>query len=312
VESFESLSDRIAERYAAGRFREALEDLDRRAAEHPDHVADLTFFRACLVSLLGRPVEAVEALRVALDRGSWWAEPMLRQDPDLETARAVRGFDAIADESASRWRAAFAGEVVSPIVAEPPGQPRAVLVVLQGGLRGTVEDVRDAWRPAVDEGCMVAVPGRGQPITSDALDRRNWFDDDATDRAVGAILSDPGWSDLPVLLAGFSAGGRQAMRIAFDRSFDLRGLLLVAPAVRRSDPTPSALAAAASRGVRVCAWVGNQDPLARDVTRLIESLRAAGVMTTQEVIEGLGHRVPDDLAWRLRGALAFLLGETRG
>lgn len=312
MESFEALSDRIAARYAAGSFENALDDLDRRASDHPGHVADLAFFRACLVSLVGRPAEAVETLRAGLDRGCWWAEPMLLDDPDLEAARAVHGFDAVAEESGVRWRASFAGEVVTPVVAEPSGRPRAVIVVMQGGLRATAEDVLDAWRPATDQGCEVIVPGCGQPITSDAPDRRNWFELEATDRAVAAAVShNSTTSDLPLVLAGFSAGGRQALRIGLGRSFDVGAILLLAPAVRGYDLSPSAVSGAARRGVRVLAWIGSEDPLVPDVTQLIEALQAGGVATNHEVIRGLGHRVPDDLASRLGGALAFLLGEAR-
>ncbi len=105
----------------------------------------------------------------------WWAEPTLREDPDLEAVRRLEGFQAVAVESGRRWREAMSGPPEPPIVIPAATAHRATLVVLQGG-SGSVDRVAQQWRGAANLGCTVIVPGRGQPSYSDG-DHANWFDE---------------------------------------------------------------------------------------------------------------------------------------
>jgi hypothetical protein len=82
-------------------------------------------------------------------------------------------------------------------------------VVLQGG-SGPVDEVANQWRAAADLGWTVLVPGRGQPSTSDG-DHANWYDEDRTDERVITALD--GVDHRTLLIAGYSAGGREALRM---------------------------------------------------------------------------------------------------
>jgi dienelactone hydrolase len=311
-ETFDELTDRLGSMYAAGAFDRALSELDEHAPTHPDHDVDVAHLRACFLSLTGRPAEAVAVLDRQLARGGWWAEPLLRFDPDLDGARSIAGFDAIVAESGRRWHAAIAGDRDAWFVLGGSSPVRAVIVVLHGGA-GTAGDAGVAWAPAAEAGCTVVVPGRGQPITSTSH-QRNWFDPATTDREVAAAVAQQigsgAGAQTPVLVAGFSAGGREALRIGLSGSpLAVHGLLLFAPGLPQTQPTDAAVRAAAGRGVRVATWIGAEDDRLDRVTEFDGRLRDAGVLVTEEIDPGIGHRMPDDLAERLPGIVSFVLGD---
>jgi dienelactone hydrolase len=173
---------------------------------------------------------------------------------------------------------------------------------LQGG-EGPASEVADQWRPACTLGCTIVVPGRGQFINSDR-DARNWFDEHETDaRVADAVRLSP--MSAPLLLAGFSAGGREAIRISAAGSpVTPAGALLFGPGKPRSKLD---LAAAKVRGLRVWTFVGEDDWMLHDVLDLDRWIREAGIPLVEDRVPGMGHVVPDDLAERLPEMLDAVL-----
>ena len=76
-----------------------------------------------------------------MDRGLWWSEFPVREDPDLGAVRDLPSYEEFAAESLRR-----ADEFVrthppaQPLVMAPDGAPRALLVALHGG--GSAEKKR--------------------------------------------------------------------------------------------------------------------------------------------------------------------------
>jgi len=302
VPDFQELSDRIRELHSKGKYAQALSLLDHGHAEFPDHPATLTYWRACFESLLGDPGTALDELREGLDTGLWWAEPTLREDPDLAQVRQREGFDAVLMESGRRWREAMREWSQPTFIIPAGGDPRATLVVLQGRF-GSVDDVADQWRGAADLGCTVVVPGRGQPISSDG-DLSNWLDETRTDQQITTAL-DEVHAVGPLIVAGFSAGGREALRIGLSGSpVEAAGLLLLGPAAPRE---PIEARRAAQRGLRIWTLVGADDWLVDEVVATDRALREAGLDLVEIVRPDMGHVVPDDVTELLPRALDFLL-----
>ena len=133
---------------------------------------------------------------------------------------------------------------------------------------------------------------------------RSWPDPLRAAQEVGeahAVLPDR-LRSLPIVAAGFSAGGRIALRWPLSADpVPVRGVVAVAPALSVEDLGRPVVPAGLRPAVLV---VGADDDLAQDVTALAERLRGSGF--TLEVVPGLGHRVPDDLAARLAPALDAL------
>jgi hypothetical protein len=301
VDEFEGMAERVFTLHAKGDHASGLDVVESAFDRFPGHSATLTYWQACFESLLGDTEAAVRDLRNGLDRGMWWADWSLREDPDLDRVRQLSGFEAVCRESGKRWREAIARSTVVPVVIEAVGQRRATLIVLQGGF-GPVDQVVSQWRSAADLGCTLVVPGRGQPSSSDA-DHANWIDDGLTDSQVVRALDQ--LDQRPLLIAGFSAGGRQALRIGITRSpVDARGLLLFGPAPmeRRIEITREV-----STDLRVFTFVGEDDSSLHDVMKMDQDLRHAGVAVREERAPSVGHVVPGDLSVLLLGALDFVL-----
>ena len=109
----------------------------------------------------------------------------------------------------------------------------------------------------------------------------------------------------PSLIAGFSAGGREALRIGLTGSpLEPVGLLLFGPGAPRWQIEP---VRAVERGLRVWTFVGSDDWLLEKVQATNRTLRAAGLDVVEIVRGGDGHAMPDDLDDILPDALPFLL-----
>jgi A/B hydrolase-like, N-terminal domain len=301
VIDFNDLAARVYELHGRSEYAEALSLTDWTAGEFPDRAATIIFWRACLHALVGDPDTALMDLRAGLDGGHWWAPSTLGEDTDLDAVRALDGFGDVLTESEARWRAEAAHLIDQTIVVEAE-HPRATVTVLQGGL-GSVEQVVDQWSRAPELDCTLVVPGLGQPTSSD-LHHANWIDEDATDRRIRAALDEMDFGTL--LIAGYSAGGREALRIGLTGSpVEATGLLLFGPGPLRQ---PVDASKAASRGLRVWSFVGEDDRLLDDVLATDERLRQTGIEVAETRVPGVGHVVPENLPELLPSALEFLLG----
>jgi hypothetical protein len=301
MRTFESFRERILDLYGEKRYENALSLVQANLASFPDHRATVDYWIACFLALVGRADEAIATLESGLTAGSWWAEPILRGDPDLESVRSMQRFQKLTAESANRWRAS-AEEDGPPVVIPTDGDVRATLVVLQGG-EGPASEVADQWRPACTLGCTIVVPGRGQFINSDR-DARNWFDEDETDARVANAVHLSA-AAAPLLLAGFSAGGREAIRIAAAAlPVAPEGVFLFGPGKPRGRLD---LAAAKERGLRVWTFVGEDDWMLNDVLDLDGWIREAGIPLVEDRVPRMGHLVPDDLVERLPTMLDAVL-----
>jgi hypothetical protein len=180
-----------------------------------------------------------------------------------------------------------------------------VLVVLHGaGSDGA--DTAPHWQAAVDDGALLVAPNSSHRTTPT---RRTWPDlmvgSHDVDRALAGLDLPAG---VPVVLGGASAGGRQAMLMTLTADpLAPQRFLVVCPALGRIELDAGTMRRAGARGVRGHVVQGADDDLRADVSAKVAQLSDAGVDTTLEVIDGLGHDYPDDFAERLRAALARLV-----
>lgn len=117
MKTFESFRERILNLYGEKRYEEALSLVQANFASFADHRATVNYWIACFLALVGREDEAIASLEAGLTEGSWWGEPVLRGDPDLESVRSMQRFQKLTAESANRWRAS--AEENRPVVVVP-------------------------------------------------------------------------------------------------------------------------------------------------------------------------------------------------
>jgi hypothetical protein len=300
---YRSLLESVLPLYIGGRYADALQ-IVRTATGHPSP-ADTAHLTACLLACAGDPAAAVAELQAAYDAGQWWDRHLLEDDDDLAAAHAVDGWSALVTASAERCAAAQSDPVPAPVVVRPSGEPTVTLVVLHGG-GSDGADTAPHWAAAVEDGALLIAPSSSNRTTPT---RRNWPDlmlgGHDVDRALELT---PPATGVPVVLGGASAGGRQAMLMTLtaDPLAPAR-FLVVSPALSRIELDPGTVRRAGDRGVRGHVVIGADDDSRADVTTKVAQLSAAGVVTTLDVVDGVGHDYPEDFAGRLRAALPPLL-----
>jgi dienelactone hydrolase len=309
-ERFLALNDRVFDLYGEGRLAEALDVVEETAQTLPGWRSRTIYWQAVLLSLVGRPKEAIEALRRGIDTGLWWRPDWLTTDQDLEPLWDLPEFAEIVSASEVRQTAANAVRRERPevLVAAPVGQPRGVLVALPM-YGATAEESAPHWRPASAEGLVVAV---AESTTIQADGKPCWDDDRAAYRDVQLAVEEaravaPGVGDL--VLVGASQGGMRAIEMTLrGEPVNARAFIGVVAALADPDLLEETAEAAAKRGVRGWLLTGDRDAAQQAVELLHVQLRDAGMDCRLDVIPGLGHTFPGDFEDRLRKALPFLLG----
>lgn len=313
---FTALRDQVFALYAQRAWQEALVLLDQvtPAWFAPAEAASIVFWQTCFLALLGRSDAALDTLEAGLQQGLWWAEQRLRLDPDLRSLQGLPRLEAVI--AACRARCAEAGRHVQParLVAEPPDhtQPPYPLLLALHGYDETAAAALPAWAPVAAHGWLVAALQSGQLA---GMAGYHWMDEARTQRDVRQHLDALAATyplDLGRLaIGGFSNGGRAALLLALTGAIPATRVISVGAMLR--DETLAAIdwQARGSAGAPRVLWiVGDQDTaLLPCLTGQAELFRQNGVDVTVQVVPGLGHALPPDLASRVA---AWLQGDARG
>jgi hypothetical protein len=237
---YDALTDEVAALYDAGRQADALALMDA-ADDLGPWAAELAHLRACLLGSLGRPEQALAVLREATDAGAWWAEPILTEDDDLAGLQQLPGFEQVLALSRDRRTT----DPAPPLIHLPSaGRESAdgdgdgarmsatrVVVALHGAGQRATHAARD-WSPVLDLGCALVCVESSQLMSPMY---RTWPDPEAAREDIARALTHlpDELKGLPLIAAGFSAGGRAALDWALTglpQRAD--GVLVVAPALR--------------------------------------------------------------------------------
>ncbi|MCR4426192.1 MAG: hypothetical protein NUW23_08410 [Firmicutes bacterium] len=335
--SFEELQAWMFDLYAAKDFAGALEIAESAARSYPDRTTKTAYWRACLLSLMGRPEEAVSSLAQGLAHGAWWAESTLLQEPDLEAARALPRMAKVLAESGRRWQEAQANARLEVFTLDPPDQliaahgrdgateqgvPPLMLAFHWRG--GSGPEFIERFRPAAEDlGFLLA-----SAQSSQLYARGEYCWDDQVKGEAEAVQAfvelrasrrfDTG----RVVLAGASQGGRLAIALSLAGgaresyvpgrvSLPSRGFIAIVPAVRSAEMFAPCIRSAAERGVRGYIITGERDQFLAETSELQYALDNNGVPCRMEVVESMAHTFPKDFPERLTRAVRFVMGQDR-
>jgi pimeloyl-ACP methyl ester carboxylesterase len=151
---------------------------------------------------------------------------------------------------------------------------------------------------------MVVVAAASSHRTTPATS--SWVDQETAARDVRAALAhlDADVVALPLVAAGFSAGGRAALQWALTADpVPVRGVVLVAPSL-----LPEQMPEEVAEPLHGLALVGGDDPMGVGMLTRGDALRRAGLVI--EELPGIGHGYPDDFGARLTRALGELTDRT--
>ncbi|GAA1564022.1 hypothetical protein GCM10009789_16480 [Kribbella sancticallisti] len=252
--------------------------------------AELAHLRACLLGSIGESAEALRGLQEASDAGAWWEEGILTEDDDLVTLQDLPAFQNLV--ALSRTRRITAQD--PPLVEVPASSAGGVVVALHGAGQRARHAMRD-WAGVLELGyALVGV--ESSQLMSPMY--RTWPDPEAAREDIARALAQlpEELRGLPLIAAGFSAGGRAALDWALTgRPEPAAGVVVLAPAVREL-PT-EALAELSPAAV----LIGTEDDLLEVVEKAAEKLTTFGV--TIHRLPGLNHEIPADLPAQLRSLL---------
>lgn len=287
---FDALVDRIEVLYDEDRLRDAIDLLDAESPGLEAWAADLAHIKACLLAVTGDPDAALRVLQDASAAGAWWHPSILTDDDDLAALQGRPEFQALVAVSGER----VAPDPLPPLVVLPAVPAVGVVVALHGAGLRAAHSARD-WAGVLDLGyALVCVESsqRMSPMYRTWPDRERAADDIA--RALDQLPAE--LNGVPVIAAGFSAGGRAALDWALTaKPSKVSGAVLMAPALRE---LPASAAGTLSPATIL---IGTGDGLLEVVDEAAAQLASFGF--TIERLPGLAHSFPADFAGRLEKIL---------
>lgn len=285
---YDRLTDRVAALYEEGLQPVALDLLENVDLELRPWSAELAHLRACVLGSVGEAAEALRVLQEASDAGAWWEESILIEDDDLADLQAVPGFQKLV--ALSRDRRITVED--PPLIALPQdgGGVRGVVVALHGAGQRASHAMRD-WAAVLELGCAL-VGVESSRLMSPMY--RTWPDKEAAEHDLARALEQlpEELRGVPLIAAGFSAGGRVALDWALTgRPAPAVGVVVLAPALRELPAEAQGPLSPAS------IVIGTDDDLLAVVDEAADRLAAFGL--TIERVPGLTHEFPADFAARL-------------
>ncbi|GAA0935839.1 hypothetical protein GCM10009554_22870 [Kribbella koreensis] len=306
---YDRLTDRVSALYDEGLQPVALDLLDAADPDLAPWAAELAHLRACLLGSLHETTEALTTLQQASANGAWWAEEILTEDDDLAALQYLPAFQQLV--ATSRTRRLVAEDPPLIRLPEPtgsaqamgrgqvaaPGQaswPCGVVVALHGAGQRAGHAMRD-WAGVLELGyALVGV--ESSQLMSPMY--RTWPDPAESAKDIARALDQlpAELQGLPLIAAGFSAGGRVALNWAAGADpVPAAGAVVLAPALRGvPEKAKNALSPAS-------VLIGTADDLLEVVDDAEGQLTALGF--TIDRLPGLGHEFPQDLARRLEELL---------
>ena len=313
--SFEELQTQMFDLFYSRDLAGAFAVAESASRLYPDRLPKTAYWKACILSLMGRAEEAVSALAQGLAEGAWWSPIMLNRDPDLEAARTLPQMAEVLAETDRRWQAAQVRSKPQTFIldprdrtAAPAGHDGALppLMLALHWYTGTGPEFIERFRSAADDlGFLLASAQSSQMC---AKDQYCWDDQAEGEAEVSGALASLRASHRfdadRVILAGASQGGRLA--IAMSLALPLCGFIAVVPAVRGVEEFAAHVESAAERGVKGYIIAGEKDYFLAGTEKLQRFLDSNGVSCRIEVVEGMAHTFPKDFPERLARAARFV------
>jgi predicted esterase len=296
--------------YHLGKYTDAYAWLRLGGGQYPQQAALIFFWRACILSLLEEPNEAIQVLQDGMNLGYWWAESILRTDPDLASLQGLPEFETIVRRCETLHQESEK-ENPAEILVYPPekglSSPTPFLILLHSR-SGNPEEMALPYLGLIQQGWLVAVVKSSQMLFPGgyAWDNRERAYKDILDMVDELKRNFPA-SFSPMLVSGFSQGGGLALEITIKQLLPLNGALAVAPYLR---DTQASIPSPDQRSItppRIYLVTGDDDTGQEGFARIMDFLRTYRIPFQQECHPHLGHEYPIDFEPSLQKGLAFIL-----
>lgn len=304
--TFAELTEKMILLYREGKFDEAYQLLEQNRGSFPEQAARLTFWRMCVLSLGGRPEEAISVFQQGLDSGLWW-QGELFADPDVNAIRDLPEFQRLVAVSQEKYEEARPriGRDYAILQPEPPASGLYPLLLTLHGRNGNKDVDLRQWEVARQRGWLVVSCQSTQPVFPGAyhwdnpaqgLDDLLYYYEQATRR----FAIDPE----RMLIGGFSQGSGMAIYAALKWTLPLRGFIGIG--TWWEDPTEFV---PQKEGVRGYFVVGEQDHTLERAREIQDVLKQNNVEFAEEVHADIGHQFSADFEASFDKATAFIFEE---
>jgi predicted esterase len=302
---FRKLTQELVSLYNAGDYAAALKAVEQKVDSFPEERARTTFWRLCLLSLLGRPDDVMSLFRHGLDTDLWWADQTFI-DPDLNAVRDLPEFKRLVEESHHKYLEARAHiqRDRAVLVPDKAGKELPLLIALHGR-NGDKETNLERWDVARRRGWLVLSPQSMQPLYNGSY----CWDDPAQGIKdillhVDEMMRIYKVDRQRILFAGFSQGSGMAIYAALSGDIPARGFIGIGTFWR--DPAQLDALAKQASNLRGYFITGEKDQTLDCVREIQNVLRANNMQFAEEVHADIGHEFSTDFASSFDRAIEFI------
>lgn len=319
--TFEDLQAELRRLYVEGELELAFQLAEDQMGSFPEYAHMLHYWRSVLAARLGEPARVAEALRGALDDNIWFGETVLRQTPAFQELQGQPAFEELV-QAHGQYRSADALENYPLLTLRlpgrgGPGEEQLPLLIALHDNGVTAKDALEFWRPAAQNGWLVAVPQSSQAMWRGAY---IWDDRQQAEaeilRHFGSLNEQYAVDTNRVVLAGHGMGAEIALWLALTWALPVRGAVALAPdGPWTNDPhtwrgllADTAGSGYPGGGLRAYMILGEEDTTVTPeiVEQLANLLNQGGIPTELELVPQAGHDDAELYESALLRALAFL------
>ncbi len=317
--NFEELQSQIQACYQTGDYAAALYIATQNQDRFPEKTALITYWRICMLALLGEQNESIHLLADKLAQGIWYSDVLLQKSPSLESLQASPEFKALIERN--RQVREEDQHNIYPLITFRPqdacqgGDPPCPLFVGLHANASTAQASIDYWKPAGGTGWLVAVPQSSQALYKDAY---VWDDLEITREEIQRHLQllnqqyaiDPE----QVILAGFGMGGEVAIWLALNGAIQVNGFIALNPLgpfmdeINKWAPFIQKSSGIHLRGTII---MDEEDTAVSQgaIHDLVDILNRGGIHCELEVLPGLGYSLDEEYEASLLEAIDYIIGD---
>ena len=270
--------------------------------------AQLYNFKYALAAASGLEEEALAEMKEAvIDHGYWYAYDYLEADEDLNAIRKYDEFQEMVQICKRREEDAKIAAAPELTVVNKKENSDQVIVALHGD-QENAQMTSKSWQRASTEAYTLAFPQSSQIQFTDAYE---WDDvdkgvDELTQH-VQNLEDEMNLNGNQIILGGFSAGCRVALKALIDERFSVKGFIFVAPWLPDIEEWGALLATLKEKGLKGYIICGDQDEDCLDGSnKLSETLTSKDIPHELKIVKNLDHEYPEEFNECLHRALKYL------
>ncbi|MCA0988815.1 hypothetical protein [Guptibacillus algicola] len=286
-------------------YDESLELMERAKALFPDKCDRLGHWKANVYCLQGKGNKALAELQEVIEGGLWWNPEILSSDPELDAVKETNEFKQLLEQCDTSYRANL--EAAQPLLKVDGNESAEVAIFSLHWKASNVEDFSLEWRDKrLLTDYLIGFPQSSQMFSYNCF---SWDDFDQTMEDVRRTYSrftKNRESESEVIISGASQGGGRAIELSLGQEALFESFIAVVPAFEDLNRLED-LARTNNRKVRGCIITGNHDPFYEDVLKAVSIFEKHSIPCKLIVIEGMGHKFPEDFPATFQEAVQFVL-----